>query len=112
MDVSKFGSDLNPDTVLSQENAAANLSESPVNESSSEILVEVASLTGLPVEWVQTELTQIVKNSGHTPEQLTLEELRASMLEYLEEMNREMMAQESADLDLLDSMPLSSDISH
>ncbi|MBC7384571.1 MAG: hypothetical protein H7301_00225 [Cryobacterium sp.] len=81
-------------------------------EQSSDLLVEVASLTGLPVEWVQTELTQIVKSSGHAPEQLTLEELRASMLAYLEEMNRELMAQEQADLDFLESMPMSSDISH
>lgn len=81
-------------------------------ESDSELLTEVASLTGLPVDWVQSELTQIVKKSGHTPEQLTLEELRASMLEYLEEMNREMNAQEEADLDLLDRLSVPTDISH
>lgn len=78
----------------------------------SELLTEVASLTGLPVDWVQTELTAIVKKSGHTPEQLTLEELRASMLEYLEEMNREMNAQEVSDLDLLESMSIPSSTSH
>lgn len=81
-------------------------------ESDSELLTEVASLTGLPVDWVQSELTQIVKKSGHTPEQLTLEELRASMLEYLEEMNREMNAQEAVDLGLIDHLSVPSDISH
>jgi hypothetical protein len=78
----------------------------------SELLTEVASLTGLPVDWVESELTQIVKKSGHTPEQLTLEELRASMLEYLEEMNREMNAQEAEGLDLLESLSVPSDRSH
>ncbi len=78
----------------------------------SELLTEVASLTGLPVDWVESELTQIVKKSGHTPEQLTLEELRASMLEYLEEMNREMNAQETEGLDLLESLTVPSDRSH
>lgn len=78
----------------------------------SELLTEVASLTGLPVDWVESELTQIVKKSGHTPEQLTLEELRASMLEYLEEMNREMNAQESADLDLLENLSIPPSTSH
>ena len=77
-----------------------------------ELLSEVASLTGLPVDWVESELTQIVKKSGHTPEQLTLEELRASMLEYLEEMNREMNAQESADLDMLERLTIPSSTSH
>lgn len=78
----------------------------------SELLTEVASLTGLPVDWVESELTQIVKKSGHTPEQLTLEELRASMLEYLEEMNREMNAQESADLEMLESLTIPNSTSH
>jgi hypothetical protein len=78
----------------------------------SELLTEVASLTGLPVDWVESELTQIVKKSGHTPEQLTLEELRASMLEYLEEMNREMNAQEAADLNMLENLSIPSDRSH
>lgn len=78
----------------------------------SELLTEVASLTGLPVDWVESELTQIVKKSGHTPEQLTLEELRASMLEYLEEMNREMNAQESADLEMLEALTIPNSTSH
>jgi hypothetical protein len=78
----------------------------------SELLTEVASLTGLPVDWVESELTQIVKKSGHTPEQLTLEELRASMLEYLEEMNREMNAQEAEGLDILENLSVPSDRSH
>jgi hypothetical protein len=78
----------------------------------SELLSEVASLTGLPVDWVESELTQIVKKSGHAPEQLTLEELRASMLDYLEEMNREMNAQEAEGIDLLESLTVPSDTSH
>jgi len=102
MDVSKLGSE-----VTSVVDAAV-----PQTENGSELLTEVASLTGLPVDWVQTELTQIVKDSGHTPEQLTLEELRASMLQYLEEMNKEMLAQEASDLEMLDAMSVPSDISH
>lgn len=78
----------------------------------SELLTEVASLTGLPVDWVESELTQIVKKSGHAPEQLTLEELRTSMLAYLEEMNREMNAREEADLDLLENLTVPSSTSH
>jgi hypothetical protein len=53
-----------------------------------------------------------VKKSGHTPEQLTLEELRASMLEYLEEMNREMNAQEAEGLDILENLSVPSSTSH
>src|SRR5690242_13600364 len=98
MDVSKKSKDL--------ENTATERS------GESELLTEVASLTGLPVDWVESELTQIVKKSGHTPTELTLDELRASMLEYLEEMNREMTAQENTDLDFLESIAVPSDISH
>lgn len=78
----------------------------------SELLSEVASLTGLPVDWVESELTQIVQKSGHKPNDLTLDELRASMLEYLEEMNREMNAQEEADMNFLDSLAVPTDVSH
>lgn len=108
MDVSKFGSE-----VTSEVETTA-VTET---ENRSELLTEVASLTGLPVDWVQTELTQIVKDSGHTPEQLTLEELRASMLQYLEEMNKEMLAKEAeeaeaSELAILDAMLAPGDISH
>ncbi len=105
MDVSKLGSKVGIE-------AGTEVQDQAQTEQGSELLTEVASLTGLPVDWVHTELTQIVKNSGHTPEQLTLEELRASMLQYLEEMNRELMAQEESDMDLLESMSVPSDISH
>lgn len=79
-----------------------------------ELLEEVASLTGLPPDWVQTELTKIVTNSGHTPEDLTLDELRSSMLAYLEEMQKDLEAQEAADLLALDQMSAlpGSDLSH
>jgi hypothetical protein len=106
MDVSKIRSNRNPELEALTE------AEKGTADSGSELLVEVANLTGLPVDWVQTELTQIVKSSGHTPEQLTLDELRASMLEYLEEMNRELMEQEAADLQMLESMAIPSDLSH
>ena len=85
--------------------------EVPTN-TDSELLSEVASLTGLPVDWVESELTQIVKKSGHAPEALTLDELRASMLEYLEEMNREMNAQEEADLAMLENLTVLNDTTH
>lgn len=87
-------------------------SEEAGSTTDTELLSEVASLTGLPVDWVESELTQIVKKSGHTPEQLTLDELRASMLEYLEEMNREMNAQEAADLELLENLTVPNSTSH
>ncbi len=112
MDVSKIGSKLAPEVEVKTAAGCESISEVVNSEQGSELLTEVASLTGLPVDWVHTELTQIVKKSGHTPEQLTLEELRASMLVYLEEMNRELMAQEMSDLDLLDSMSVPTDLSH
>lgn len=78
-----------------------------------ELLEEVASLTGLPPDWVQTELTKIVTNSGHKPEDLTLDELRSSMLAYLDEMQKDLEAQEASDLAALEAMVIpSSDLSH
>ena len=62
-----------------------------------ELLNEVVSLTGLPEQWtseVQAELTSIVKTSGHAPQNLTLDELRASMVAYLETLQKEFEDQE------------------
>ena len=44
----------------------------------------VTELTGLPETQIANELTRIVRGSGSNPESLTLEELRAAMLAYLE----------------------------
>lgn len=58
------------------------------------LLEEVASLTGLPQDWMQNELHRIVTASGHQPSELTLDELRASMLAYLEQMMDQIPAEE------------------
>ncbi len=58
------------------------------------LLEEVASLTGLPEDWVHNELHRIVTASGHQPSELTLDELRASMLVYLEQMMDQIPAEE------------------
>jgi len=69
-----------------------------------ELLDEVASLTGLPEDMVQKELQQILSASGHNAEELTLDGLRASMLKYLETMIDEIPSEEEEVLDaVLDS---------
>jgi hypothetical protein len=66
------------------------------NGGGQELLNEVASLTGLSehLHEVQAELTNIIQTSGHTPQNLTLEELRASMVAYLESLQKDFEAQE------------------
>lgn len=77
-----------------------------------DLLDEVAALTGLPPEWVQTELNKIVAGSGHDPQSLTLDDLRASMLTYLEKMASDLETQESDDMEFLKSLSIASDMSH
>ena len=64
------------------------------------LLNEVANLTGLPEPWVQAELHSIVETSGHAPTEVTLDELRASMLAYLESMQKEVEEQELREISL------------
>jgi len=54
-----------------------------------QLIQEVAGLTGLPLEWVRSELTKIIVNSGHKPSELTLEQLRASMLTFIEQVKKD-----------------------
>lgn len=56
----------------------------------------VVSLTELPEPLVHQELDQILQASGHRSESLTLEQLRAAMMSYLEAMQVEFEASESA----------------
>jgi hypothetical protein len=89
------------------------VNETADKSNGAELLEEVASLTGLPPDWVQTELTKIVTSSGHEPADLTLDELRTSMLAYLEEMQKDLADQEAAELATLEQMTVSpSDLSH
>lgn len=71
-----------------------------------QLLEEVASLTGLPLDWVGAELDRIVDTSGHDSKNLTLDELRMAMLQYLDEMQAQLAEQEAADLDILERMSI------
>lgn len=48
------------------------------------LIQTVVSLTELPETWVHQEMDEILKASGHRSENLTLEQLRAAMISYLE----------------------------
>lgn len=50
------------------------------------LIQQVTTLTQLPEDWIQTEIHQLLDQSGHDRETVTLEELRSSLLSYLESM--------------------------
>lgn len=55
-------------------------------------LVEVlASLTGLPESWAMQQLNEILENSGHCASELTLDQLRASLVKYLDRFQGEFL---------------------
>lgn len=49
-----------------------------------ELINTIVSLTGLPIESVQSEMDHIIKRSGQNAEELTLTQLREALLTYLE----------------------------
>ncbi|MBN21704.1 MAG: hypothetical protein CL678_10495 [Bdellovibrionaceae bacterium] len=57
-------------------------------------LVEtVANLSGLPEEEAMDELRDMIDHSGHNPKDLTLEQLREVMLQYLDQVQDELIAE-------------------
>ncbi len=50
-----------------------------------DLFKEVTDLTGLPKEEISTELRGILDAVGSDPKTMTIEELRAAMLRYLDE---------------------------
>lgn len=63
----------------------------PEQPQGDELLRQVATLSGLPGEWVTQELEGVFENMGCDSSQLTLEQLRAAMLAYLESIQADMM---------------------
>jgi hypothetical protein len=61
----------------------------------SQLLEAVVSLTELPHSMMHDELGQIIKVSGHEPETLTIEQLRESMIAYLNELHAAYLAESS-----------------
>ncbi len=61
----------------------------------SKVLKEVVSLTGLPEEFLDTEITQLLGTAGESVNNMTLDQLRSVMLNYLETINDEMMREDS-----------------
>jgi len=52
------------------------------------LIQTIVSLTELPEPLVHQEMNEIIQASGHQTESLTLEQLRAAMLSYLESFRR------------------------
>ena len=65
------------------------VSRSEVEPDGQELLQVLVSLTGLPEEWVRRELDHILEKSGKGQENLTLDELRAAMVIYLESIQKD-----------------------
>ncbi len=63
-----------------------------------DLLQTVTSLTGLPEELIRGELDQIVAVAGQDSQNLTLDQLRAVLVSYLESMEADLMAEDQTGL--------------
>lgn len=50
-----------------------------------QLLIDVASATGLPEDMVTRELGELIKKAGLDPARLTLEDLRQILAEYVQD---------------------------
>ena len=67
--------------------------EQETSGSGAQVLQEVVQMTGLPEEYVDSEISNLLGTSGESVNNLTLEQLRLVMLNYLEMINDEMTQQ-------------------
>lgn len=84
------------DTESSAKNHSTSAPEGSDPETDSNLLKKVVSLTGLPSDLVQRELSGILENAGHSGEELTLEDLRAVMVAYLDSIQEDMIASQDS----------------
>jgi hypothetical protein len=61
-----------------------------VEQEGQELIETVVSLTGLPAPLMQKELQTILETAGQNTSDLTLDDLRAAMLTYLESLQAEL----------------------
>ncbi len=54
------------------------------------VIQEIVQMTGLPEDYLDSEIAQLLGTPGETVNNLTLEQLRSVLLNYLETMNEEM----------------------
>ncbi|MGK5082796.1 hypothetical protein WDW37_05780 [Bdellovibrionota bacterium FG-1] len=60
------------------------------------LIQQVVSLTELPEMMVHQEVTELLQFSGHSPETLTLEQLRVAMVAYLESIQASFEAEQAS----------------
>jgi len=62
-----------------------------------DLIHQVVSLTGLPESWIRLELEPILESLGQSKSQLTLDQLRETMLAYLELTQEDLLSQGHSD---------------
>ncbi len=58
-----------------------------------ELIETVVAQSGLPDLIIRSELNEIIDQSAHVPDELTLEQLRAAMINYLEKINEDLTSE-------------------
>ena len=59
------------------------------NKDGSAVLQEVVQMTGLPEEYLDTEISSFLGTAGESVNNMTLDQLRIVLMNYLEAMNEE-----------------------
>lgn len=77
---------------------ASEMDEKKIDEmKGDDLLQHVANLSGLPEDIAYSELFEVLQKSEKKSQDVTLEDLRSAMLQYLEELQRNIELEESED---------------
>ena len=63
------------------------------NAKATEVLQEVVQLTGLPESYLDSEISELLGTTSTSVNDLSLDQLRAALLNYLETVNEEINAE-------------------
>lgn len=64
-----------------------------------DLFSKVTGLTGLPEELIGNELKDLLEKKGISPEECTMDSLRAALEDYLKDVNAQMLAEGVTDAD-------------
>lgn len=76
--------------------AVSRQTDSSSSESGGTVLQEVANLTGLSADFLDSEICEVLGTTGNSVKEMSVDQLRAAMLNLLEAMNQEITGEKSS----------------
>lgn len=96
MDLHGFEGPVNGGTMKEEQGRSFSAEPQGTEPSGAAVIQEVGQMTGLPQDYLNSEISELLGTAGNTVNNLTLDQLRSVLMNYLETLNEEMTQDQDA----------------